>query len=115
MRPVRKEPYQDHTFALHIPLELDDDGLDFLKLKQLFLIMLDSTCLMKTSPKYTPIPQYGRALLSSIFMSPLYYLDFVICTLTSSTYHFIFFLHKDDVLRMHMRAHSILFLKTHSI
>jgi hypothetical protein len=35
MRPVRKKPYQDHTFALHIPLELDDDSLHFLKLKHL--------------------------------------------------------------------------------
>jgi hypothetical protein len=33
MRPVEKKPYQDHTFALHIPLELDDDGLDSLKLE----------------------------------------------------------------------------------
>jgi hypothetical protein len=32
MRPVRKKPYQDHTFALPIPLELDDDGPDFVKL-----------------------------------------------------------------------------------
>jgi hypothetical protein len=24
-RPVRKKPYRDHTFALRIPLELDDD------------------------------------------------------------------------------------------
>jgi hypothetical protein len=50
MRPVRKKYYQDHTFALRIPLELDDDGLDLLKLKHLFLIMLASTCLMKTFP-----------------------------------------------------------------
>jgi hypothetical protein len=35
VRPVRKKPYQDHTFDLRIPLELDDDGLDFLKLKHL--------------------------------------------------------------------------------
>jgi hypothetical protein len=27
MRPVRKKPYQDHTFALRTSLELDDDGL----------------------------------------------------------------------------------------
>jgi hypothetical protein len=31
----KKETYQDHTFALRIPLELDDDGLDSLKLKHL--------------------------------------------------------------------------------
>jgi hypothetical protein len=35
MKPVRKKPYQDHTFALRIPLELDDDGLDSLKMKHL--------------------------------------------------------------------------------
>jgi hypothetical protein len=33
MRPVRKKPYQAHTFSLHIPIELDDDSLDFLKLE----------------------------------------------------------------------------------
>jgi hypothetical protein len=31
MRPVRKKPYQEHTFALSIPLELDGDDLDLLK------------------------------------------------------------------------------------
>jgi hypothetical protein len=35
MRPVRKKPYQDHTFALRIPLEQDDDGLDSLKMEHL--------------------------------------------------------------------------------
>jgi hypothetical protein len=35
MRPIRKKPYQDHTFALCIPLDLDEDGIDFLKLKHL--------------------------------------------------------------------------------
>jgi hypothetical protein len=35
MRLVRKKPYQDHTFALRIRLDLDGDGLDFLKLKHL--------------------------------------------------------------------------------
>jgi hypothetical protein len=35
MRLARKKPYQDYTFALRIPLELDDDILDFLKLKHL--------------------------------------------------------------------------------
>jgi hypothetical protein len=32
MRPVRKKPYQYHTFALRIPVELDDDDLDLLKM-----------------------------------------------------------------------------------
>jgi hypothetical protein len=35
MRPVRKKPYQDHTFALRNPLELDNDDLDLLKLHHL--------------------------------------------------------------------------------
>jgi hypothetical protein len=35
MRPVREKPYQDHTFALRIPLELDEDGLDSLKREHL--------------------------------------------------------------------------------
>jgi hypothetical protein len=35
MRPARKKPYQDHTFVLHIPLDLDGDGLDFFKLEHL--------------------------------------------------------------------------------
>jgi hypothetical protein len=40
MRPVRKKPYQDHTFALRITLELDDDGLDSLKMGHLSLSSL---------------------------------------------------------------------------
>jgi hypothetical protein len=35
MRPVRKKSYQKHTFALCIPLKLDGDGLDTLKMEQL--------------------------------------------------------------------------------
>jgi hypothetical protein len=35
MRPGRKKPYQDHTFALGIPLELEDDGIDSLKMEHL--------------------------------------------------------------------------------
>ena len=31
MRPVERKTYQDHTFALPIPLELDDDDLDLFK------------------------------------------------------------------------------------
>jgi hypothetical protein len=35
MRPVRKKPYQEQTLTLHIPLKLDDDGLDRNKMKRL--------------------------------------------------------------------------------
>ena len=40
MRPVKKKSYHDHTFALHIPLELDDDDLDSLKLEHLSWLCL---------------------------------------------------------------------------
>jgi hypothetical protein len=32
MIPVRKKSYQDHKFALSIPLELDNDALIHLKM-----------------------------------------------------------------------------------
>ena len=35
MRPVKGKTYQDHTFALSIPLELDDDDIVLLKLEHL--------------------------------------------------------------------------------
>ena len=35
MRPVKEKTYQDHTFALRIPLELDDDDLVLFKLEHL--------------------------------------------------------------------------------
>jgi hypothetical protein len=40
MRLVRKKTYQDHTFALRIPLELDDDSLVSLKLDHLSWLRL---------------------------------------------------------------------------
>jgi hypothetical protein len=45
MRPVRKKPYQDHTFALCIPLELDGDDLDLLELDYLSWLRLLSEVL----------------------------------------------------------------------
>ena len=65
-RPVEKKTYQDHTFALRIPLELDDDDLDSLKLEHL-LIVLASTSLMETSPNASPYTMMGEhcKLLSS--------------------------------------------------
>ena len=35
MRPVKEKTYQEQTFALRNPLELDDDDLDLLKLEHL--------------------------------------------------------------------------------
>jgi hypothetical protein len=52
MRPVRKKPYQEHTFALSIPLEQDDDGLDLLKLDHLSWLRLLSEVL-RIAPPYS--------------------------------------------------------------
>jgi hypothetical protein len=35
MRPGRNKTYQEQTFALRDPLELDDDGLDSHKMEHL--------------------------------------------------------------------------------
>ena len=35
MRPLKEKTYQEQTFALRIPLELDDDDLDLLKMERL--------------------------------------------------------------------------------
>jgi hypothetical protein len=104
-----------------------------------FLIVLASTCLMKTTPHIPTYPIMGEPCLApsswSIasfnqkissemdhielalqkLLKVLINLDFVLCTLTWSTLHFIFFLHNNDVLKMHMRAHSILFFKIRAI
>jgi hypothetical protein len=51
MRTIRKKPYKYHTFALHIPLELDGDDLDFLKLDYLsWLRLLDEV--LRIAPPY---------------------------------------------------------------
>jgi hypothetical protein len=50
MRLVRNIPYQDHTFSLHIPLELDDDGLVSLKLDHLSWLRLLGEVLWIASP-----------------------------------------------------------------
>ena len=40
MRPAKGKTYQDYTFALSIPLELDVDGLAFLKMEHLSWLLL---------------------------------------------------------------------------
>jgi hypothetical protein len=52
MRPVRKKPYQYHTFALSIPLELDNDDLDLLKLDHLSWLRLLGEVL-RIAPPYS--------------------------------------------------------------
>jgi hypothetical protein len=45
MRPIRRKPYQEHTFALRIPLELYDDRLVLLKLEHLsWSCLLGESC-----------------------------------------------------------------------
>jgi hypothetical protein len=124
---------------LRIPLELDDDGLNFLKLKHLswscllarawwrHLQILPHTPLWESLALlclHESIASFNHKISSEMdhielalwnFLKVLINLDFILCTLTWSTLHFIFFLHNDDVLKMHMRAHSILFFKTHCI
>jgi hypothetical protein len=53
MRPVRKKPYQDHTFALRIPLDLDYDDLDLLKLDYLSWLRLLGEVLRIARPYFT--------------------------------------------------------------
>jgi hypothetical protein len=53
MRPVRKKPYQDHTFALHFSLELDGDDLDLLKLDYLSWLRLLGEVLRIALPYFT--------------------------------------------------------------
>ena len=61
--------YQDHTFALSIPLELDDDDVDSLKLEH-----LSWSCLLAHAwwrlLQNSPIHQYGRNTLRHIFTLP---------------------------------------------
>jgi hypothetical protein len=58
MRPIRKKPYQEHTFALCIPLELDEDDLDLLKLDHLSsLTLLDEVS--RTAPRYYTMGDEG--------------------------------------------------------
>ena len=68
MRPVKEKTYQDHTFALRIPLELDDYDLVLLKLEHLLdcarLLLLGEV--LRIAPPYS----YGRDYLLGIFTSP---------------------------------------------
>jgi hypothetical protein len=66
MRPVRRKPYQEHTFAFCIPLELDDDRLDFLKLEHLSWSCLLGEVL-RIAPPYTTM---GKTLFKHIFTYP---------------------------------------------
>jgi hypothetical protein len=56
---VRNKPYQDHTFALRNPLELDNDDLDLLKLDHLsWMQLLDEV--LQIAPQYSTM---GEALV----------------------------------------------------
>jgi hypothetical protein len=56
MRPVRKKPYQDHTFDLCIPLEIDDDNLVSLKLDRLSWLRLLGEVL-RIAPLYSTMEE----------------------------------------------------------
>jgi hypothetical protein len=108
---------------LRIPLELDGDDVDLLKLDNLSWLRLLGEVLRIAPPyftmgetleKYLHMPITTKWTPSFKQMISSRSLSWT-CTLPWSTLHVIFFFHNDDVLRMHMRAHSILFLKTHSI
>ena len=61
MRPVKKKPYQDHTFALRIkPLEVDEDDLHLLKTHHLPRLRFGEDSL--DSPPYTKM---GDALFGT--------------------------------------------------
>ena len=66
MRPVRKKPYQEHTFALRIPLELDGDDLDLLKLDHLSWLSLLGEVL-RIAPPYSTMEE---TLFKHIFTYP---------------------------------------------
>jgi hypothetical protein len=66
MRLVRRKPYQEHTFALCIPLELDDDCHVFLKLEHLSWSCLLGEVL-RIASSYTTM---GKTLFKHIFTYP---------------------------------------------
>jgi hypothetical protein len=66
MRPVEEKTYQKQTFALCIPLELDDDDLFSLKLDHLYLLRLLGEVL-RIAPPYSAIRDSSR----NIFLCPL--------------------------------------------
>ena len=121
MRPVKEKTYQEQTFALRIPLELDDDDLDLLKMERLSWLRLLGEVL-RIAPPYSTM---GETLFRHIFTHPwlpygrqasstwtLRYGSTWTCTSTWSSLNHFFYLHNDDVLKVHMRAHSIFFFKT---
>jgi hypothetical protein len=66
MRPIRKKPYQYHTFALSIPLEVDNDDLDLLKLDHLSWLSLLGEVL-RIAPPYSTMEE---TLYKHIFTYP---------------------------------------------
>jgi len=52
MRPIKEKTYQEQTFALRIPLELDNDDLDLLKMEHLSRLRLLGEVL-RIAPPYS--------------------------------------------------------------
>ena len=61
MRPVKKKTYQDHIFALRIPLEQDDDDLDLFK----WTTFLDYASLDEDSHVAPPYSNVGEPLIGT--------------------------------------------------
>lgn len=60
LRPIKWKTYQGHTFALRIPLELDDDGHARLKMEHLSWLSLLGEY-SQIAPPYTTMgkPHFG--------------------------------------------------------
>jgi hypothetical protein len=71
MRPVRKKPYQDYTFSLRIPLELDDDVLDLLKLDYLSWLRLPGEVL-RIAPPYSTMEETLVEISSHVHYHQIY-------------------------------------------
>ena len=106
-----------HTFALRIPLELDEDDHAHLKMEHL-------SCLRQLGEDLQIDPPYstmGEPLLWASLHTPMITIRMASFKhMISSRWrilnlHFdhFFFLYYVDVLKVHMRYHSILFFKTH--
>ena len=124
MRPVNKKIYQDHTFALRIPLELDDDDLCSPQDGTPFLIVLACICLTKTHIS-SSILNMGEPHLAHLhisitikYMASFKNIESSIwpswtCTLPWSILNLFFALHNDNVLKITVMTHSTFsFFKT---
>ena len=69
VRPVKEKTYQDHTFALRIPLELDDDDLVLLKVEHLSWLCMLALAWWSLA-NCSPILLWERLSFRHVFTSP---------------------------------------------